>query len=279
LLLKSKFLYFSPLDLFMRETLVQALHAGGATLLSYFGKIRSVKTKENQSSIVTKADIASEKRILSIIKKKFPAHNTIAEESGYTSRGSRYTWIIDPLDGTSNFASGIPWFCVLIAVTKDDVPILGGMYLPCDDLLYIAEKGKGATRNGKRISVTKEKELKNVLFSYGIDFSADVRKTDRELKIIKTLVQHTRNLRATNSATDDCYTADGRMGGRICQTAKIWDNAAPYVIITEAGGKITDIDGKPMSFSATEKDYLRNFTSVSSTKVLHPKIMKLIRKN
>ncbi|MBS3057055.1 MAG: inositol monophosphatase [Candidatus Diapherotrites archaeon] len=261
----------------MESTIKKSLRASGKILMKSFGKIQKYSVKENQSSIVTKADLASEKAIVKIIQKEFPKHNIIAEETGFKSNNSEYTWIVDPLDGTSNFASGIPWFGIFIALLKASKPIASGIYLPFYDLMYFAEKGKGATRNGRRILVSKEKAIKNVLLSYSLDYSEDPSKTENEVKIIKLLVQNTRNLRATNSAIDYCYAADGRLGGCINQTSKIWDVVAPYLIIKEAGGIVTDIYGNDMEFSADKGNYLRNFTIVASNKYLRPEIMNIIR--
>ena len=116
--------------------------------------------KENQSSIVTNADIESEKTIIGIINNAFPGHNIISEECGYMHNGSEFTWVIDPLDGTSNFAAHIPWFGVLIAVLKDSEPILAGACLPIQQDVYLAEKGAGCFRNGERINATGNTNLR-----------------------------------------------------------------------------------------------------------------------
>ena len=117
-------------------------------------------------------------------------------------------------------------FGILICVLKKNEPVIAGIYLPIYDLLYFAEKRKGATRNGEKISVSKETELKNILLAYSLDYSEDISKTEKESKIIKNIVQNVRNIRATNSVIDSCYTADGRLGGHISQTTKIWDIVA-----------------------------------------------------
>jgi len=262
----------------LERTIEKALRASGKILIDSFGKIKKVNTKQDQSNVVTQADLDSEKAIVEIIQKAFPDHNIIAEETGFRNKNSAYTWIVDPLDGSSNFASKIPWFGIIISVLKNFKPVMAGVYLPCENLMYFAEKNKGAFRNGKKISITKEQDLKNVLFSYCLDYSKDFTKTEQEANIIKHLVQGVRNLRATNSVVDFCYTADGRLGGCINQTTKIWDIAAPYLLIREAGGIVTDIDGKDIDFTVTEKDYQKNFTIVGSNKVLYKRIMDIVNK-
>ena len=137
----------------MKPTIKTALKKTGKILMKNFGKLKSYDIKENQSNIVTKADVDSEMAIVKIIENKFPDHNIIAEETGYKDKNSSYTWIIDPLDGTSNYSAGIPWFGVLICVLKDNKPVMAGIYLPFYDMLYFAEAGKGATKNSEKIFV------------------------------------------------------------------------------------------------------------------------------
>lgn len=261
----------------MKELITEALYEAGKILMNNFGKISGYEIKESQSSIVTQADLESEKKIISLIVNKFPEHNTIGEETGFRNNKSEFTWIIDPLDGTSNFAAGLPWFGVIICVLKNSKPVLAGCYLPVLNELYLAEKGLGATCNGKAISVSKETSLKNVLVSYSLDYSRDPAKTRTEARIIGKVVQHTRNLRATNSITDYCYTADGRMGACINQTSKIWDIAGPALLIEEAGGIATEINGKPFSFETSESDYLRNFTFIGAKPEFHRQLTELIK--
>ena len=261
----------------MKKTLHTALYEAGNILSGYLGQITEYSVKESQSSIVTRADIEAEKKILQIISDKFPGHNTLGEETGFQNRNSAFTWIIDPLDGTSNFAAGLPWFGVIICVLKNFNPFMAGCYLPFYSQLYFAEKGKGAKRNNRPISVSKEAELQNVLVSYSLDFSEEPGKTLRETKIIEGLVQKIRNLRATNSILDFCYTAEGKLGACINQSTKIWDIAAPALIIEEAGGKVSDIHGNPLNFNLNEKNADQIYTIISSNKPLHPEIVTLIQ--
>ncbi|HPE78232.1 MAG TPA: inositol monophosphatase [Draconibacterium sp.] len=260
----------------MERTVRKALHGAGIILMHNFGKITDYEEKESQSSIVTKADIESEKKIIEIISEKFPDHNTLGEETGFQNRNSEFTWVIDPLDGTSNFAAGLPWFGVIICVLKNSIPFLAGCFLPVQNELYFAEKGRGATCNGKKITVSDETKLKNILAAYSLDFSDEPGKTEHETKVIGTLVKNIRNLRGTNCLIDFCYTADGKLGACINQTTKIWDIAAPGLIIEEAGGIVTDILGNQFDFSLNETNYNRNFNIVCSNKMLHAELIKLM---
>lgn len=261
----------------MKDTLIEALHAGSKILMKYFGNLSSYDVKENQSNIVTLADLESEREIVSIIEKQFSDHNILAEETGLKDKNSKYTWVIDPLDGTANFSVGLPSFGVLICLMEDSNPILGGAYLPYYRSLYYAERGKGATKNGKEIVVSNDDQLKNVLVSYSLDYSENFSKIKYEVNIIEKIVQNVRNLRADNCLVDYCNTADGRLGASLNQTTKIWDIAAPSLIIEEAGGVVTDIKGKPICFDINKDNYTKNFTIVCSSPDLHPQIMELIQ--
>jgi myo-inositol-1(or 4)-monophosphatase len=260
----------------MEKTIRKALQEAGKILMSYFGKISEYTVKESQSSIVTKADIESEKKIIEIILEIFPEHNTLGEETGFQFRNSEFTWVIDPLDGTSNFAAGLPWFGVIICVLKNSVPFMSACFLPVQNELYFAEKGKGASLNGEKIAISKETELKNILAAYSLDYSDEPGKTEREAKVIQQLVSRIRNLRSTNCIIDLCYTADGKLGACINQTTKIWDIAGPGLIIEEAGGKVTDMQGNLFDFSLNADNYDRNFTIVGSNKLLHSELIKIL---
>ncbi len=140
----------------MKETLISVLKSAGKVLLKHFEQPLETRVKESQSSIVTAADLESDAMITKLIRKKYPMHNIISEESGFLNNSSDYTWVIDPLDGTSNFASGLPWFGVLISIFHHNVPVMGGAYLPVGDILYLAEKDRGAERNGIRTELNTE---------------------------------------------------------------------------------------------------------------------------
>ena len=262
----------------MKQTLHTALEEAGKILLQNFGKINDYEVKESQSSIVTQTDLESEKKIMEVISTSFSEHNLLGEETGYLDKNSEYTWIVDPIDGTSNFAAGIPWFGVLIALLKNDKPLLAGCYLPVQDDLYFAEKGKGATLNGTPISISKETDLKNILMAYSLDFSSIPGKTEHEAKLIEKVVKNVRNLRSTNCLIDFCFTAEGKLGACANQTTGIWDVAAPTLLIEEAGGIVSDFNGDELNFSVTEKDYSRNFEIVASNKILHAELLNLFEK-
>ena len=143
----------------LKNTLVEAVCAGAEELKRFYNNDFSITYKEGINNPVTEADLASEAAILNIIKSRFPDHQVLAEESGEIIQDSNYKWIIDPIDGTINFAHGIPLCCVVIAVEKDGEIIMSSVYAPILNELYIAEKGKGATLNDKKISVSNQSSV------------------------------------------------------------------------------------------------------------------------
>ena len=156
----------------MLDDAVAFARAGGEVLMRAFGSGVAAAQKSDLSNVVTAADLASERCIVQAIRERHPTHSIIAEETGCDLRGSDFTWVVDPLDGTSNFAAGIPWFGVLIALLRGAEPALGVLHLPVTDHLYCAERGGGAHCNGHRVSVTAEPQLSNVLWAWGMDAAA-----------------------------------------------------------------------------------------------------------
>jgi myo-inositol-1(or 4)-monophosphatase len=243
----------------MKQTVISALRVSGSTLLNYFGNAVEFKVKESQSSIVTEIDLKSDSIIVGMISERFPDHNLISEESGFLDRNSRYTWVIDPLDGTSNFASSIPWFGVLITILEESIPIMAGAYLPVPDILYFAEKGKGVTANGRVLRLPERPELKNSLIAFSVDYTDDELLLNHSLGIYKNIVKSVRNIRSTNSLVDFLYVAEGKFGGCINLFTKIWDISGLGLIVSEAGGVLKDIEGNELSFIPDENISEKNF--------------------
>jgi len=260
----------------MKETLIEALKAAGEELMKHFGKHADFKVKESQSSIVTQADLKSDSLIIRLIRERFPLHNIISEESGFSNLKSRYTWIIDPLDGTSNFASAIPWFGVLIALFEDNRPVLGGAYIPVLNQLYIAEKGKGVVINGKLLAMGKSNGLKNSLFSFNVDFTDNEKVLDESINIYKNLVKATRNIRCTNSLVDFLYVAEGKFGGCINLFTRIWDISALGLIIEEAGGMMKYVNGEDIKFHLGKKIAETNFAVMAGSEEILKELKKSI---
>lgn len=243
----------------MKELLIRILKEVGQIQRESFRKSHAVEQKESISSVVTEVDLCCDKFISEEIRREFSTHNILTEESGMTYNGSKYTWVIDPLDGTSNFASGISWFGILIALFEDTTPVLAGAYLPIDDLLYFAEAGKGAYLNEKRLKI-EHILLKDSLIGFAVDYSDDKDFLDYGMNLYQILIKNSRNIRCTNSLVDLMMVADGRMGGTMNLFTKIWDIAAPWLIIKEAGGIMKDIYNKEIEFDLHKNSIInKNF--------------------
>lgn len=254
----------------MKSTLIESVLAGGRELRSRFGKPLQHRTKENHSSIVTEADLASEAVILELIRSRFPGHNTLAEESGWQDRGSRYTWIVDPLDGTSNFAAGLPWFGVMVALLEDSSPLLGAMYLPTEERLYVAERGSGATRDGSPIRLPAEARLPDMLCACPLDPTADEALLQRQTELLRRMAQAARNVRATNCLIDFVSVLEGRFGLAINHQTMIWDIAAPLLILKEAGGSFTTLSGGDLQLVLDADSARRSYAVIAA----HPSLLQ-----
>lgn len=257
----------------MHQTLLDCLGAAGKILLRYFGKVTNPREKENASSVVCDADLAAEAAILKLLRRRFPADNIIAEESGRIWRGSDYTWVIDPLDGTSNFVAGLPWFGVQIGILRGGETFLAGMYLPVDDVLYFAAQGKGTYRNGSEVRVTEDQNLRRVLCAFGFDPQPE-RRTRRMVELLFRVAQAVRNTRTTNSLVDFCYTVDGRFGVCMNMKTKIWDIVPVSLILPEAGGAFSDLAGSPIEFDLGEQAAKREYQVLGASRSLHRAMLK-----
>jgi myo-inositol-1(or 4)-monophosphatase len=251
------------------------LYASGKIALKSFGKIQSITQKEDPNQIVTEVDIAIEKEIVSRIVAQYPTHSIIAEESGFKDKKSEYTWIIDPLDGTSNYASGIPWFGIMVALLKDWKPYVSGILLPYTNEMYLAEKGKGAFKNGKNIKA-KEKDLKDSLVSFCADKVVDPKKQEEIARLYKNIFALAKNIRATNSADDYVYAADGSLGGAVNLNNKIWDVAPIIPIVEEAGGIVTDTYGNEIDLKVDRLTFTKTYEVVIGNRMSHPQLLKIL---
>jgi myo-inositol-1(or 4)-monophosphatase len=251
----------------MKDTLIKALKSAGNIQRQRFGESLQTLQKESISSIVTEVDVSSEKVILEIIRHEFPGHNLLGEESGFENNFSDWTWVVDPLDGTSNYAAHLPWFGVLIAVFEKQVPVLAGAYLPLEDVLYIAEQGKGTYRNHEQI-IMRPSELSEVLFAFSTDFTRDEVFLERGMVLYRYIMKNSRNIRSTNSLVDMMYVLEGKFGGCINLFTRVWDIAAPWLLIREAGGILTTLDRNAMVFELSEKALYRNYPIIAGHELL-----------
>ena len=227
-----------------KEILIEAAYAGGKILRKYFGQTLGLTIKSTAADFKTKADVESEKEILSILKVKLPQYNIHSEEEGKLDNGSEYTIIVGPLDGTINFVMGIPNFSVSIAIIKNNETIAGVIYQPILNQTYFAEKGKGATLNGKKIKVNNIVDRNQITIAYNAGY-----KTARDCvaRIINDLIKskHKRIINNWSPSYDYCLLASGKIESIITDLGtEIYDYVAGKLIALEAGAKIMDINGK-----------------------------------
>jgi myo-inositol-1(or 4)-monophosphatase len=234
-------------------------------------RLESEHTIELKGSInlVTEVDKASEKLIIDGIKEKFPDHNILAEESGTTKTESDFWWIIDPLDGTTNYAHQFPFFCVSIGLEKAGELIAGVIYDPNRDELFAAERGKGATLNGKPIHVSKATTLKESLLATGFAYNIHEGEQLDNMDNFEAFVKTARAVRRPGAAALDlAYVACGRMDGFWELFLNPWDVAAGALIIQEAGGKVTSFDGSKFNVRGDE--------TLASNGLIHEEMMKVL---
>jgi myo-inositol-1(or 4)-monophosphatase len=201
-------------------------------------------------NLVTEADRQSEEMIVSAILGRYPDHDILAEEKDRTPKGSPYRWIIDPLDGTTNYAHGYPVFCVSIALEVDGVIRSGAVYNPMLEEMFYARRGGGAFLNGRPLCVSETADLARSLLATG--FPYDIRENpDNNMGYFNVMARTAQAIRRAGSAALDlAYVAAGRFDGFWELRLAPWDTAAGWLLVEEAGGRVTDLKGDPFSLEA-----------------------------
>ncbi|MCE5252207.1 inositol monophosphatase [bacterium] len=228
------------------ETLCAAARLGGSILREHFGKQKDIMYK-GRINPVTNVDLQSEKAIIDLIKSRYPDHDIITEESHIELMGSPFRWIIDPLDGTVNYAHDYPFVSVSVALEIDGRLEIGAVFDPVREEFFSARRGHGAQCNGKPISVSKIDSLEKSLLATG--FSYDIRENPyNNLAHFSHLIMSVQGIRRDGSAALNlCYSAMGRFDGYWELSISPWDIAAGTLITTEAGGTVTNLRGEPLS--------------------------------
>lgn len=236
----------------MKNTLHKAITEAGKILKENFGGNFKVESKDMIANLVTAIDKESEAKIIEVIKNDFPMHNILSEEIGALTQESNYKWIIDPIDGTINYAHSIPITCISIGLEKDGEVIMGAVYNPMMNELFFAEKDQGAYFNAKQIHVSKEDNFAKSLLVTGFPYDSS-RNKHKPAEVFNRIVYKDIPVRRLGSAALDlCWTAMGRFEGFWEYNLNAWDVAAGCIILTEAGGKLSDFDGNPLSIYQKE---------------------------
>jgi myo-inositol-1(or 4)-monophosphatase len=227
------------------DVAISAARAGGQVLRDLLPAERDIATKGTGIELVTDADRKAEEAIVACIRSQFPEDAILSEERGEEPGRSPYRWIIDPLDGTTNYAHRLPIFCVSVAVETGGQVLAGAVYDPTRDELFAARRGRGATLNGRRLIVSAEGNLEAALLVTG--FGYDLRTNPRNnLRQFADLSRRARGVRRLGSAALDlCYVAAGRLDGYWELTIKVWDVAAGALLVEEAGGRMSRVNGAP----------------------------------
>lgn len=242
----------------IRTVIEQKIKEAGKKLLVEYEKFDRAKVSvKYKGQLVSYADLMSEKIIVSAVRKNFPDHGILSEEMGAEHHADKYIWIIDPIDGTTNFTMKNPLWCISIGVMKlgqtvqQNELICGGVYAPVMDELFIAEKGKGARLNGKKISVSKITDDRSVHgYCYGTKRkdSADIAE-----KYYSRQVSHGNTIRRFGTAALElAYVASGRMESFVAPGANSWDVAAGVLLVREAGGQVTDRNNMAWNLDSSE---------------------------
>ncbi len=232
------------------EVAIEAAEKAGALLRQGLGTNFKISNKSGKHNLVTEYDLAAEKAIIETISTHFPTHGFLAEESGQGKKGD-ILWIIDPLDGTVNFAHGIPVFSVSIAATQGEEILCGVVYQPITNELFTAEKGKGAYLNGHRLHVTETTDINAAFLATGFPYNVD----KNPLHCIDTFSHMTKKgipiRRLGSAAIDLAYVAAGRFDAYWEVSLQPWDLAGGKLLVEEAGGRVTDYSGNPRPLLGT----------------------------
>lgn len=243
----------------------------GKILSKYFGNVQSIHKKSTSIDLVTNADIESENLIIKSIQKKFPNHTIISEESHLTNKGNDFTWVIDPLDGTTNFVHNLPIFAVSIGLKFKNKTILGVVYNPAADKMFYGIHNQGAYLNEKSINVSSSKTLSESLIVTGFPYLQDD-KWDISFSIFKDFYSKTQGVRRLGAAALDlCFVAMGRFEVFYEFNLKPWDICAGSLIAKEAGAKISDWNNRSVPDSGKR--------IIATNGYVHDEALNLLKRN
>jgi myo-inositol-1(or 4)-monophosphatase len=251
----------------MLDTAIQAARTAGRLIMEQYRRPITVHAKGFRD-LVTETDIAAQETIVALIAARFPSHAILAEENlGSLDELGEYTWIVDPLDGTTNYAFRLPIFSVSIALAHQGEPLLGVVYDPARDQLFYAQTGQGAFLNGAPLHAAGREELLGTLVAF--DWAQEPQIRDTLLCIVNHVAPRIGSIRALGSAAlGPCYVAAGWLDAYFHGRLSPWDAAASTVIVREAGGQATDFDGQPWSLDSPRL--------LAASSAVHPKMLRLI---
>jgi myo-inositol-1(or 4)-monophosphatase len=253
------------------KVMIDAARKAGRGLARDFGEVTELQvSKKGAADYVSAADLKAEQTLYEELSKARPGYGFLAEERGLTPGTDKtHTWIVDPLDGTTNFLHAMPHFAVNIALQREGGVVAGVTYNPATSDLYWAERGRGAFHNGRRLRVAARTRMDEAVFATGIPFMGHGQH-GRFLKELHQIAQRVSGVRRFGSAALDlAWVAEGRFDGYWERDLHAWDLAAGLILVTEAGGMVSDADGGENPLAAG--------TTCAANQDLHPKLLELIR--
>jgi myo-inositol-1(or 4)-monophosphatase len=251
----------------MEEFIKKITLEAGQAVYKKFGELGHLYSKDAAVDVVTKADLLSNKIITEAVAKQYPKDGIISEEQEKTVGSSEHTWIIDPLDGSRNFSTGVPLFGVMVALVKNDEVIMSALYNPCQKDLFFAKKGEGAFKNGKKILCSTTPHFED---SYGVGGGGFGKAKGAYMaKFVNHAKKESFWMNCLASAMIGAiYVSDGRRDWYFSIDSKIWDYAASSLLLKESGCIVTNLEGKPWS--------LNDDSLVATNKNLHPVLLKIL---
>jgi myo-inositol-1(or 4)-monophosphatase len=248
------------------EVAAAAARAGGDVLRESYGRVQLIRFK-GITDLVTEVDVRAEQTIVALIRARFPTHQVLAEEGSVGGGDPRHRWIIDPLDGTTNYAHGLRMFSVSVGYERDGQLAAGAVYDPSQDELFLATAGGGATVNGQPLAVSSTDTLIRALLGTGFPYNPSQRPIAlRQFSAVSMQAQAVR--RVGSAALDCCWVAAGRFDGYWENVVNAWDVAAGALIATEAGATVTDVHGRPFQVDCG--------SIMLATPALHPLILAAV---
>jgi myo-inositol-1(or 4)-monophosphatase len=252
----------------MKDLIIKAAREAGSLLMDNFERGIRIEFK-GKYDLVTEADRQAEALIVDLIRKRFPDHDILAEEEDYGKRNSEYRWIVDPLDGTTNFAHGFPWFAVSIALEVRGKLTLGVVYNPYVGEFYFAERGQGAFLNERRLQVSATRVLERALLATGFAYDHKSCKANNYDYFTRFQREAQACRRPGVASLDLASVAAGRFDGFWEMKLKPWDLAAGVLLVEESGGRVSDFDGNPMTLDSLE--------CLASNVLIHEEMQRILQ--
>lgn len=253
----------------MKDFAVELAKEAGQILMDHFERRLAVESKSSEIDLVTEADVASEKLIVEAVRERYPGHSILSEEGLGEEQAGEFLWLIDPLDGTTNYAHGYPVFCVSIALQREEETVLGVTYDPVRDELFCAERDQGAYCNGRRLSVSDTDSLRRSLLATGFAYTRASIEDNNVAEFGRIMPQVQGVRRGGSAALDMAYVAAGRLDGYWEFHLSPWDWAAGDLFVREAGGRTSDVSGQPWR--------LKSSNMVATNGLLHEELLAALK--